>query len=99
MGIIPSMIFKKYKNIYFSVLAYILAALILFFWTNVGLELPKTIAWIGLIIVGLLIILGIYFGFKSVKAKESLLIGNLLMLLGILALLFPVYGRFLFAGY
>jgi len=83
---------KEHKNISLSIGAYILAALIFILWTYIVPTSPDSPNWIGLGLFVILIITGIFFGFKSNKSRESSWAGNVLMLIGTLILLLPLYG-------
>jgi uncharacterized membrane protein len=87
---------KMHKNICLALGAYILVSLLLFTWAYIipiSTE-PNLVKQITLGLLVILIIAGIYFGSKSTKSKESSWAGDLLMVIGILTLLFPLYGQF-----
>ena len=78
---------KKYKNSSLSLLSYIVAFLMVY-WLFGSTSLPRSadfpMFWISLILV----IIGIFLGYRSNKMKESKWAGYVLMGLGILSLLF-----------
>jgi FtsH-binding integral membrane protein len=90
---------KKYKNTLLSLGCYIIAVLIVYLIFASAPSLGPDpyyfayLLWIGFILVPV----GIFFGFKSDKQKESSWCGNLLMIVGVL-LLFPVAFYLGFGG-
>ncbi len=87
---------NKYKYILLSLGSYIAAVLWFGGVGQIGTALVKTnhilpygdfMNTIALGVFFILVILGIFFGFKSNKAKESSWAGNLLMVIGIVVIL------------
>ncbi len=79
---------KKYKNIYISFVLYAIALLI-------ALLAPKSLtpnllSHLGLALVVILVLVGIFYGFKSIKTKESSWTGHLMVILGGLILASPL---------
>lgn len=90
---------KKYKNISFSIGSYILAFIITYvlpylippsFNTTIINLASKYGDYIFLTPFFMLIILGIFFGARSNKLKESSWVGNLLIVLGIVIIIFYI---------
>lgn len=81
---------KKYKNIHISLSSYILAALVSLLWTYVVPTSPESPNWTGLILFTLLILTGIFFGFRSNYEKESSWAGKIMILIGLLILVSPI---------
>ena len=80
---------KSYKNVYLSLASYIIA----YIWASIPVaNTPGISNKIGVSLLAMLILAGIFFAFKSNKAKESSWAGNVLMLVGILILLLPLYA-------
>ncbi|MES2216723.1 MAG: hypothetical protein V4481_05535 [Patescibacteria group bacterium] len=78
----------KNKNIYTSFALYVIALLI-------ALLAPKSyspnlFSQLGLGIVVILVLVGIFYGFKSIKAKESSWAGHLMIVIGGLILASPL---------
>jgi hypothetical protein len=85
---------KKYKNISLSLGLYILALLITyviprFIWSYSPLP-PRSVGYslIGISIA--LVVLGMFFGFRSINEKESTWAGHLTILIGGLVLFSPL---------
>lgn len=101
------MIYKNHKNIFLSLASYILAVIWFTIWIQVGNAFATAhSSYTGnsmnifvLAVFFILLIVGIIFGIKSNKAKESSWAGNLLAVIGIVILI----GYFVlmsgFAGY
>ena len=93
---------KGYKNIFLSLGSYIIAFSWYFSWLYLGSILalppqpPATTNILNILVIGpasVLIILGIFFGYRSIKLKESLLVGNFLMVIGFITLFFYLLLR------
>jgi hypothetical protein len=87
---------KKYKNALIS-FGFLLAAPVwIFLWTQFGKNLllnspPNLINATYVIPYFLFIILGIFFGWKNLKAKQSLILGNIITLIGMGMLFFSAF--------
>ncbi|MDO8590702.1 MAG: hypothetical protein Q7R65_01850 [bacterium] len=80
---------KRYKNAYLSLVFYIIA----FIWAFIPVvNTPGISNKIGVGLLAVFIIIGIFFAFKSSKAKESTWASTLLMLIGIFLLFLPLYA-------
>ena len=79
---------KKYKNIFLSILAYILSfvwiSTINGYWAEGHQILVLTVAF-------LLVFTGIGFGIASLKKKESIFLGSIILLLGSASLIFFIF--------
>ncbi len=87
---------KKYKNICLSIGSYLIAILWLAILVQIGstlvathksFTLGGTMNFIVLAVFFVFLLIGIFFGSKSNKAKESSWAGNLLMAIGIVLIL------------
>jgi hypothetical protein len=88
---------KKYKNIYWSLVFYALTIVFVviipaLLWFS-SPEFASAPSFLGhsLLAIGILsIFIGIFFGFRSIKAKESSWTGHLMLLIGGLMLAYPI---------
>ena len=93
---------KGRKNIFLSLGSYIIAFAWYFSWLYLGPILallpqpPTTANILNMLVISpalILIILGIFFGYRSIKLKESLLVGNFLVVVGFITLFFYLFLR------
>lgn len=87
---------KRYKNAYLSLASYILAFSVTYLvptliWPPFSYVSP-TFGYFFLGLSFIFVIVGMIFAYKSNKQKESPLAGNVLLLIGILILLLPLYA-------
>ena len=75
---------KKYNNTSISIVFILIAPLLLLFMDFLSKIMPFTL-FVILYVISLVI--GIFFGWRSLKLKESPILGNLVTLFGIFALL------------
>ncbi len=93
---------KNYRNIFLSLVSYVIAVVVFFTWT-LFVPSASSVGIANSIGVGLgliLILTGLFFGFKSIKSKESSWAGHLMVIIGGLILASPIivimvgYGAF-----
>ena len=77
---------KKYKNISWALGSYIVGLIIYFTLLYVPGSSPSAVYTPALV----LILIGVFFGFRSIKAKESTWAGHLLVIVGGLLLASPI---------
>ncbi len=90
----------KYKNVFLSLGFFVVAPLWIFLWLSLGRELimnPPQSHVVSTILYDLYIwpyfiffVIAIFFGYKNLKADKSILVGNIITLLEIIALLLSV---------
>lgn len=78
---------KKYKNIIWAVALYIVGILLAYIPAGTSRNFYNSV---GLAVVVVLILAGIFFGFRSIKAKESSWAGHLVIVIGGLILASPL---------
>ena len=85
---------KSRKNIFLSLVSYVVGVLTAYLWVYFvpAASYPGISNKVGVGLVVVLTLLGMLFGFKSNKAKESSWAGNVLILVGFLIILFPLYA-------
>ncbi|KND47804.1 MAG: hypothetical protein AB197_00980 [Parcubacteria bacterium C7867-002] len=86
---------KKYKNITLSVLCYVVLLVLIFVGVPNSAPVPPSVAnslnLVSIIISCLIAVGGIFFAFRSNKNKESAWAGNLLMVIGLVAILIFIW--------
>ncbi|MBI2627604.1 hypothetical protein HYW72_01605 [Candidatus Nomurabacteria bacterium] len=93
---------KKYKNICIAFALYVIAVLVFFSWTFFvpAASSPGIANSIGLGLGVILILSGIFFGLRSVVAKESTWAGYIVIIVGILTFVAPsILSSYTFWGF
>ena len=86
---------KKYKNIFIPLASYTLAVFLVYILPNVIWmshlpPSPNYFGYVSLAVSVFLVLIGIFFGFKGIKSKESLIASQLIVILGGLLLASPL---------
>ncbi|MEI8174404.1 MAG: hypothetical protein WCG28_00455 [bacterium] len=77
---------KKYKNVLLSLGAYALATLVYVISSHFVSISPNSPNWTGLVLFVIMIIIGLFFGWKNMKSEKPLLLGNIIFLIVIIML-------------
>jgi len=85
---------KKYTNIWLSLISYVLAFIVAYpiplIFLPPGYIVSRPVSNLFIFVCTVFVGVGIFFGFRSIKAKESTWLGHFVILIGFICLLSPL---------